>query len=417
MPKVGLPGQDVKQKYALSAKKNEKAGVQVKYGDDFGILPGYNAKLSVKGNVLEFSKFERRVGMSRGGKNTAVPSDDERMFVVDDKGVSKVAWYLSPGEVEERNTRSVRESLRRARKKLADLLNLNFSGKSFFLTLTFSDSPTLEEAWGRFSEFRRRLSKKCPFLFINVLELQPHSKKPHFHLLLSFSSLEWTSYVQQTRFYCFHPREKGETGLLKVLSHDYELTEGFHRVKLFQDEALARKTAKKLGLRVAYTSPLVSLWWWGFIEVHEIRDRDGNSIADVGAYMLKYMTKETSLPSGVHRYSYSRGELKTTAQGLKDKAAEKFFSFIYHHCRDFLRFEKSYDGENEFTGKWAKTFLTFAPGFLHPRSLKELFQEYYEAYGGYRWPYAIQPPSLEENFQTCLDYFQAIIDFRAGGGF
>lgn len=80
-----------------------------------------------------------------------------------------------------------RNNVRMARRKLRLLIDNNFTAGDFYVTLTFSDMPTVEEAKESIRKFNRKLrglykKEGLEFKYIYVVE---GKKRIHFHMLIN----------------------------------------------------------------------------------------------------------------------------------------------------------------------------------------------------------------------------------------
>ncbi len=115
--------------------------------------------------------------------------------------VYEVEEFYSPRTIGKKYERGRRENLTTeeqakrnlamARKGLTRLINANFTGKDYFVLLTYGMDVTVEEAKKEFSRFRDRLSrfrKKNGFSdlkYIAVIETQGKKQRVHHHVIMN----------------------------------------------------------------------------------------------------------------------------------------------------------------------------------------------------------------------------------------
>lgn len=115
--------------------------------------------------------------------------------------VYEVEEFYSPRTIGKKYERGRRENLTTeeqqkrnmamARKGLTRIINANFTGKDYFVLLTYAMDVTVDEAKKEFSNFRDRLNryrKKNKFSelkYIAVIETQGKKKRVHHHVLIN----------------------------------------------------------------------------------------------------------------------------------------------------------------------------------------------------------------------------------------
>lgn len=154
-----------------------------------------------------------------------------------------------------------RDSIARARRLMRRSVLANLDGTPCsFITQTFNYEPTLKDAWRANTLFFQRLRNVSPSLrYVSVLEVQPTSRRFHFHSLV------------------FCP-------------------------KIFSSISSERSTRY-----------LANIWGHGFLDA--LRTDSSPALA---GYLSKYLTK-SDLPKGARRYSVSRNtpEIKVTSEVLR----------------------------------------------------------------------------------------------------
>jgi hypothetical protein len=358
--------EDAESPYLRNAALKEKPGKEILPGKiEIPNVTKYSQKIEFKGNIIEFLECEKSVkcGGRKDKKENTIPGsacefpEISHLFVRIYGKPRKIESKLSKEERKEAEERSKKESARRKYKRCSDICNINFSTAESFASLTFAEDVSPQDAWKEFSLFRRRLSYQYPdCTFFNVLELQ-QSGRPHFHCLLNGLPGE----VFKKKWYI---KSKKRSKPFFVLKEDGSMVSDIFKAKFFASKKEAKKEAKKYGLDVAYTSPLVSVWRQGFVEIHDLRDRHGELVSDVFAYLAKYMTKEEYLPKGTRGYSFSRGKLRLRPFRLFEVPAKKLFEWIQDSCSEFIRYMNCYDGENPYLGVWRKFYLTLERDFM-----------------------------------------------------
>ena len=115
--------------------------------------------------------------------------------------IYEVEEFYSPRTIGKKYERGRRENLTTeeqqkrnmamARKGLTRIINANFTGKDYFVLLTYAMDVTVDEAKKEFSNFRDRLNryrKKNKFSelkYIAVIETQGKKKRVHHHVLIN----------------------------------------------------------------------------------------------------------------------------------------------------------------------------------------------------------------------------------------
>ena len=345
----------------------------------------YDVAVEVKGNVIEYLEVEHpvKVGSRRAeqahdlGYTACFFPEISRVFARTYGIPQKAQPVLTDEELRERAARSVKESARRRRSRLATLVNLNFAEASAFLTLTFAEHVTIEEAEQEAQKFCNRIPKKyADFVYVRIIELQ-QSGRPHYHALVKGVPADYF----EKRWYV--KTKKGHEPF-QFLCENGTMGRDFAKVKLYESKTVAKEYARTHGYDVAYTSPAVKDWKQGFVEIHALMDRNGDPISDVGAYMLKYVTKEDALPKGVTMYSFSRGTLKQKGKRLLRQPAKQWFQWLRTNFPDFIKHERIYTGKHDILGQWSKVYVTLERGFARELELfiDDIFAEFQEDYEG-----------------------------------
>ena len=167
----------------------------------------YNCKIKKAGNTYVLSKYEKSVNV--GSKRKELDQEDrlEKFFdsLSDDEkkqalsGADDFYAALEDLESEHRKKRSLTESIKRAKKRIMDLVNANammYKELPKFLTLTFAEEiEDIEKANYEFQKFIKRLNyeiygeKKARLKYVAVPEIQweRHEKYNvkvwHFHII------------------------------------------------------------------------------------------------------------------------------------------------------------------------------------------------------------------------------------------
>jgi hypothetical protein len=327
---------------------------------------GYDAVLEVQGNIIRFFRSERMISPESKKKPERFDKSHGSVYAFPD--ISGIVNRIYPPkkkqtpssiEVEEAAARSEKESLRRARKKVSALVNINFALNSFFITLTFSSQIEITHAMEKIKIWLKAQSRKHKKLrYLWVLELQK-SGRPHFHLIADGCPSHW----ELSALYAHRGGEK-QGGIFEVFSQaegfssDLSTTRFLERGKPFPDGIRGE------GIQVSKCSVLMREWGNGFADVKKLRSRDGGEIADVGAYLTKYMTKESALPKGCTRYGFSRGRLKQKGPLCYNEVAKEVLEFFLCSFKDKVWHESYMEGENTYLGKWQIRHMAFEKGFL-----------------------------------------------------
>lgn len=139
----------------------------------------------------------------------------------------------------------------RARNQIRRLINMNFNNNSLFLTLTFAENvQDIPYANKEFKKFIQRIKyKQSDFAYVAVMEFQKRGAI-HYHMVCNWKA-EWNN-IQE-----LHDRE----------------------------------------------NEIARIWSHGFCDIQEIKHLD-----NVGAYLIKYMTKENvdDRLNGKKRYFHSK---------------------------------------------------------------------------------------------------------------
>lgn len=138
----------------------------------------------------------------------------------------EIRKYFSPrigvkGEIRMKRVKPTPESvkkanIRKAERELRQLMNANFDKRSWSLTLTFSQAPSLEELQKEVARYTRRLrsiakKKKTEVKYIYVFGIGKKAK--HIHMIVSGLTAEelseaWTAgHVNQTKIYSENLRD------------------------------------------------------------------------------------------------------------------------------------------------------------------------------------------------------------------
>jgi hypothetical protein len=324
----------------------------------------FDSSLACFGRVLEYFWSDKPI--TRGEKND---TGSKMGTCQNDADNTQHSGCAAPGNVnhsdskelseeqkrqieQEKKERSKKESIRRRRKKLSRIINLNFSEGSAFLTLTFKTDISIKQAERACQEFCKRMTRKHEeFAYVRILELQK-SGRPHFHFLVKGLPSE----VFHKNWYVF-TKKSNETSGISFLSQDGNFKDTMRTCELFDSKSNASDIAYSEGAKVAHTSPLCRDWGEGFVEVHEIRTKDGGEVADVGAYMLKYLSKQDLELEGVTMYSFSRTRLKKEGTWMRGFLIDKGLRELWPALKSMCSNIRTYTGENPVLGKWKKTFI------------------------------------------------------------
>jgi len=209
-------------------------------------------KVISSGSVIEVYEYEKDPIMSDGRKNDEEKYNQyERIILEQDEN----EWIYERGDrVEERR----KQTLREARNLTRRLALMNFSSGSAFVTLTYPDTRHLtfddiDIADDDFKKFMKRLRYKYDrnFKYLAVREFTKRGRI-HFHMLIDYE-------IQDTR------------------------------------ESVIRELEQLWGR---------TIWKHGFVDIKPLAEID-----NVGAYLIKYMTKDVSVEAfkGHKAYLCSKG--------------------------------------------------------------------------------------------------------------
>ena len=228
-----------------------------------GVTLGYYKVIS-SGNILEVYEYERQpVKVDRKRKEDEYNAYEK--MLLEKKGViDPKAWiHEKPDKVNERRKQTLRDSRNLVRR----LALMNFGSGDSFITLTYAENmQDIEKADDDFKKFMKRFRYK--YGDINYIAVREFQKRGaiHFHVIC-----------------------------------DLKLTD--------VSESAIRQFEKEMGL---YD------WGHGYVDAKVLGEVD-----NVGAYLIKYMTKDISIEAFKGRKSYlcSKG-LKRPVEYKGEEAAE-----------------------------------------------------------------------------------------------
>ncbi len=188
------------------------------------------------------------------------------------------------------------QTLRDARNDCRRLANMNFDNRSLFITLTMRDQiEDVETGDKMFKDFIKRFRRKFgKFGYLAVREWMKNGRI-HYHMICD-ANITWRN--------------------------DEHLK---HIERMFGEPG--------------------GIWGNGFVDIQRMdRTKDGKNVDNVGAYLIKYMTKHVDDVRLKHKKSYlcSQGLLRPTV--LTDLVAEEFlYNFAYNNKKEV--FTNSYESE------------------------------------------------------------------------
>ena len=328
--------------------------------------PDYDAVLEVQGNVIRFFRSEKMVSPESKKKPEKFNKSHGSVYAFPE--IARLANRVYPvaekelssgKEDKEALARSEKESLRRARKKVSALVNINFALNSHFITLTFSSQVEIASAMEKLKVWLKAQSRKYKKLrYLWVLELQK-SGRPHFHLVADGCPSQWVS----SALYA-HKGGGKQGGAFEVFSDGGCFSQDLSTVKFLERGKPFPVEVNSPGIQVSKCSWLMKGWGQGFADVKRLRSKDGGEISDVGAYLTKYMTKESALPKGCTRYGFSRGRLRQKGPSCYNDVAREVLDFFLCSFKDKIWHESCMEGENTYLGKWQIRHLALEKGFL-----------------------------------------------------
>lgn len=199
----------------------------------------YNFKIIISNNILEIYKYGKL-------QNKDFKRVDKKIFMQDLNEKIEDDELISEDEEERENFKNRYKSMIRARNNIKRICNANTEIWNSFITLTFEDHiNTLESAHLKFKSFLKRVNKyqnrfNTDFKYLAVVEFTKIGRV-HYHLLTNIK-LNYSSKLKGAK-----TKEQKEFELM------------FSR----------------------------NVWKFGFVDIRSI-----DYIDNVGAYLVKYMTKE-----------------------------------------------------------------------------------------------------------------------------
>jgi hypothetical protein len=293
-------------------------------------MPYY--KLVRCGHVLEIYQYEKTPIQF----DPAIEWGDDDDFPYHDVYEKGTEWedksWLTDREKEDKKKEYTLYNANVRRNKLRRMILANFSENSKFVTLTFREHITdLDEANILFKKFIQRLrSRWGDFKYLAVIEFQK-SGRIHYHMISDLP------YIQKGLFYAIWQnrplsRSKSSTfycvGKTKVNIDRYE-----KYLNRWKETGKGAKPKKDMFLELDDTPKAAG----GFVKINNISHVD-----NVGAYIVKYMTKESDNPilAGRKTYLYSQNLVKEEV--IRGDTAEAIIEDMQLHSQNPV-YTNSYD--------------------------------------------------------------------------
>lgn len=224
-------------------------------------------KILVSGNIIEIYEFE---------KDPYINCDDRVLEAndgYDPFDLENTKLELKESRKDERRKQTLRDARNLAR-RLA--LN-NFSNESYFITLTCKPelkTDNIKKFDAMFKKFVLRFNRryKCNMKYLMVREFHEDGSL-HAHMLCDF------------RFKMYSDKE-----LRKKAKEEGLTTRQLNNLREKEKEKKLLVSKSRMKVREAERFFGEQLWENGFVDIQGLRDCD-----NVGAYIIKYMTKDISI--------------------------------------------------------------------------------------------------------------------------
>lgn len=153
------------------------------------MIEKYSIKKNYYGdNYIEYVRYKQPVyvGYYKPPKPTTyldgTPMEEEQQGLHQFQTIEQALEYI-----EELRKEKLKRSLRRTKKKIADIILSNLTDKSYFHTYTFGkdviDIKQANEYWNKFMK-RLKYNYQTEFVYIAIPERQPISKRIHYHCII-----------------------------------------------------------------------------------------------------------------------------------------------------------------------------------------------------------------------------------------
>jgi hypothetical protein len=274
------------------------------------VLPYY--KLIKCGHVLEVYQYEKTPIQF----DPAFEWGDDDRFPYHDIYEKGTEWedkaWITESEKEEKRKEYNLYNANVRRNKLRRMILANFSSNSKFITLTFREHITdLDKANILFKQFIQRLrSRWGNFKYLAVIEFQK-SGRVHYHMISDLPFIQkgllyaiWQnrpiSRSKESKFYCIGKAKVNIERYSECMDHWKETGKGI-------------KPKREFFLEIDDIPRAAG----GFVKINNISHVD-----NVGAYIVKYMTKESDNPALIGRKTYLYSQSLVKEEVIRGDTAE-----------------------------------------------------------------------------------------------